>query len=753
MKCVRMPYPILACVLLLGSVVCGPPQPDRNLVVNGNFLGKGDQPQGWTVMPGTLTERRGARLPFHQDGLVISSAPGAPGEDLAVVSQDLDAIRLRGRRIRLSAEARLDPGPKKNFGTGRCFLRVDRSGGLEGFFDNLQGREIRDGNWRRVVIIGDVADDADGVALGAAMNGPGRLVIRRFRLEDLGAAASESKEPPRPVSADGLANLKVFARTLGYIRYFHPSDEAMAADWNRLAVEGVRKIEGAISPAGLAAELQALFGSVAPTARFLASGETCAATRPLPGTVGVLGWLHHGLGLEPQGEYWSQRIRKPLAALPADWSARLNPLHLDLGRGVALCLPLATCAGPDGRTLPNAKARIADGLTVPTVFTGHPEDRATRLATVCLAWCGPQHFYPYFSESGTDWNTDLGVALCRAATDVDGQAFLATLRRLNAALKDGHGRVQPGWLADKVPAISVTLIQGRPIVRATAGKPLELVPGSEILQVDGEPVDNLLARLRGQISAPDPVWMRARLGWDLLAGPPESRVHIRFLRPDGRVREAAMARTYRPVEVRSLGLPAPVEELRPGIWYLDLERMDDAGFAAWVEQHASCKGVVLDLRGRPGTSAAFLGHFLERETPGIPTEVPVVNLPDRLGWTWDGSGRTRLEPGKPRFSGKVACLADGGSASYSESCLALFRAYGLARVVGERTAGVNGQLVAMSLPCGLTQTFTGMQVRNYDGGRFHGVGVAPDLPAPATLRGFRLQRDEPLERALAWLSR
>ena len=753
MKHLRIRYPVLAAALLLGTVVCGPPHPDRNLLVNGNFTGKVDRPQGWAVMPGTRTECIGTRFPFRRDGLAIKPTSGAPGKGLAVVSQNLGATRLRGHRIRLSAEARLDPGSKEQFGTGRCFLRVDRSGGLEGFFDNLQGREIRDGHWRRIVIIGDVDADADNVAIGAAMNGPGRLVIRRFRLEDLGAATFEPREPPRPVDADGLANLEAFARTMGYIRYFHPSDEAVAADWNRLAVEGARKVEGAVSPAGLASALQAVFSLVAPTVRFLAPGEACAGRHPVPGTVEAVGWLHHGLGLEPQGEYWSQRIRQPLSGLPAEWSVRLDPLRLDLGRGVALSLPLVACAGPDGRTLPKVEARSADGLTAPTVFTGHPEDRATRLATVCLAWCGPQHFYPYFTGNGADWNAALTAALIRAATDPDGPAFLATLKRMNAALKDGHGRIQPSGLPEQVPAVSVTLIQGRPVVRATAVQPLDLVPGSEILQVDGDPVDRLMARLREEISAPDRVWMRARLGRDLLAGQPESQVIVRFRRPDGCVREAVLVRTCRPEEVRSLGLPAPVEELRPGIWYLDLARLDDAGFATWVDQHASCKGLVLDLRGRPGATSAFLGHFLERVTPGIPIEVPVVTRPDRQGWAWDTSGRAQLEPSSPYFPGKVACLADGGTASYSESCLALFRAYGLAKVVGERTAGVNGQLVAMSLPCGLTQTFTGMLVRNYDGARFHGVGLGPDLTAPATLRGFRLQRDEALDRALVWLSR
>ncbi|HXU32474.1 MAG TPA: hypothetical protein VN851_18050, partial [Thermoanaerobaculia bacterium] len=52
------------------------------------------------------------------------------------------------------------------------------------------------------------------------------------------ASAAVGDVPPRPVTEQGLANLTALTRLIGYVRYFHPSDQAAAlsnADWDALA--------------------------------------------------------------------------------------------------------------------------------------------------------------------------------------------------------------------------------------------------------------------------------------------------------------------------------------------------------------------------------------------------------------------------------------------------------------------------------------------------------------------------------------
>jgi C-terminal processing protease CtpA/Prc len=115
-----------------------------------------------------------------------------------------------------------------------------------------------------------------------------------------------------------VVNWHAFARLYGYVRYFHPSDEAAAIDWVRFAVVGARQVERARTAAELAGALDMLFGPIAPTVQVLRPGDTPAdhpALRP-PSTQGleVVAWQHRGHGVAPNTgtPYASKRRHRPM---------------------------------------------------------------------------------------------------------------------------------------------------------------------------------------------------------------------------------------------------------------------------------------------------------------------------------------------------------------------------------------------------------------------------------------------------------
>jgi C-terminal processing protease CtpA/Prc len=74
--------------------------------------------------------------------------------------------------------------------------------------------------------------------------------------------------------------------------------------------------------------------------------------------------------------------------------------------------------------------------------------------------------------------------------------------------------------------------------------------------------------------------------------------------------------------------------------------------------------------------------------------------------------------------------------------------YGLAEIVGQPTAGANGNINPFALPGGYRVTWTGMRVLKHDGSQHHLVGIQPTVPTERTLAGVQAGRDELLERAL-----
>lgn len=99
-----------------------------------------------------------------------------------------------------------------------------------------------------------------------------------------------------------LDNFEAFTRLLSLVRYFHPSDEVAAADWNRVAVAGVSAVRDAADSGELASRLEDFFRPMAPTLRVRPGGErpeTPSELRPPAGNargtriVRIVAWRHY----------------------------------------------------------------------------------------------------------------------------------------------------------------------------------------------------------------------------------------------------------------------------------------------------------------------------------------------------------------------------------------------------------------------------------------------------------------------------
>lgn len=107
--------------------------------------------------------------------------------------------------------------------------------------------------------------------------------------------------PDTPLPTTDIEELQAFARLYGVVRYFHPSDEAAALDWEAFAVHGVARVTQGTDDAQLRDALLRLFGPVAPTLDVYGKGQSpreASALFPAE-TEGleVVAWQHRGYGL------------------------------------------------------------------------------------------------------------------------------------------------------------------------------------------------------------------------------------------------------------------------------------------------------------------------------------------------------------------------------------------------------------------------------------------------------------------------
>jgi hypothetical protein len=235
-------------------------------------------------------------------------------------------------------------------------------------------------------------------------------------------------DQPRALSKLGLENLQALARLFGYVRYFHPSDAAAAADWEQIAIHSVSTVEKAQNALELASSLRAALGSVSVAVTVFLTGTEAPPVRLKPAPY-LIEWRHHGIGLSENNIYYSERVTRPAGGSTDE----IDVLRADLPGGVSCLVPRVLYTESSGVFRLGSFAGKQPRASA--------DDRSARLAAVLIAWNVLQHFYPYFDVVHSDWPQALTSALKSAATDDGPIPFLSTLRHMIAALHDGHGRV------------------------------------------------------------------------------------------------------------------------------------------------------------------------------------------------------------------------------------------------------------------------------------------------------------------------
>ncbi|MEX1273805.1 MAG: S41 family peptidase [Gammaproteobacteria bacterium] len=156
-------------------------------------------------------------------------------------------------------------------------------------------------------------------------------------------AACATTPPPAPVDQE-IENLRTFAKLYGYVRWFHPSDEASAIDWDRFAVHGADRVQRAKDVFELADELDALFAPIAPTmAITVQRGIMGAPTYPdCAAAESITAWDHVGVGLGPASNMY-RSTRSRWHSEEAEWRrasqrslSQLMPADLGVGQQIRL---------------------------------------------------------------------------------------------------------------------------------------------------------------------------------------------------------------------------------------------------------------------------------------------------------------------------------------------------------------------------------------------------------------------------------
>lgn len=364
--------------------------------------------------------------------------------------------------------------------------------------------------------------------------------------------------------------------------------------------------------------------------------------------------------------------------------------------------------------------------------------------------------------AGLDWDAIHREFRPRIEQAAGAEAARAILREMLARLHQTHFAILPAVAytngngdagGDGWPGFEIRILDGRAIVvEAAEASPVR--PGTEIVSAGGVKLAPLAVQLAADpaisaltlhrvISQRLTGRVGARKTFEIANGSGTARaVEIPVAEPRGNLSSFGNLAPQRVwFEARRLGNTGYI---RFNL-FLDLVRMMGQ-YGKTIEDCALCDGLIIDLRGNPGGIGAMAmgmaGYLTDK-----------ADL--RLG-TMFMRGATLnfvINPRAGAYTGPVAILVDGLSASTSEIFAGGLKDIGRARIFGTRSAGAALPSLVTRLPNG-----DGFQyaVANYvsEGGvALEGNGVTPDVEVTLTREGLLAGHDAVLDAALEWIRR
>ncbi|WP_034058269.1 S41 family peptidase [Lacinutrix jangbogonensis] len=420
-------------------------------------------------------------------------------------------------------------------------------------------------------------------------------------------------------------------------------------------------------------------------------------------------------------------------------------IEKEIGDGIICQIPL-NLFGNNENTYPvsdNLKA-TQDALNI---LSDSPTELATRLGNIIIAYNVFQHFYPYFEEVNTNWEQELETALNQSFIDKNENDHLITLEKFTASLKDGHIWVSGGSFGKFVPPIHWEWIEDKLIITQVSNDSINLNVGDVVTKIDNMASKEYFKEVNSRISAGTKGWLNHSAQSSSLFGGKDSELLIQVNNETIALkRDKTYNYSVTEIEIQK----NKYKLLENGIYYLNLDTIEMDTITSLLPELKAAKGIICDMRGYPNGNHDFISHLLkENDTSKAWLRTPKIIYPDQenmLGYVDTGWEITAKEP----FLGdkKVVFIIDGRSISYAESYMSFIEHYNLATIIGQPTAGANGNVNPFALLANYRMSWTGMKVVKHDGSQHHAVGILPDIYVNKTVEGVKSGKDEFLEKAI-----
>ncbi|MBV6484219.1 MAG: hypothetical protein KFKLKKLM_00711 [Flavobacteriales bacterium] len=530
-----------------------------------------------------------------------------------------------------------------------------------------------------------------------------------------------------------IRNCIVFANAYGYAKYYYPTKKTTQLQWEKIVSTGVTTVFECNNDDELIDSLQSFFSCVAPGILFTKNDTI------IKDTINVKKkkyyYEHEGFG--------DGKLRA---------SSKLTTFLIKLTQPYKTTIKYEkpiTNKKYYYTTYDNITFHVPYGLDKKyKIKSSENKNNESKLyqniGAVIIAWNVYKHFYPYQENIDSDWYKILETSIKMLSTDTNNYKIYEALNYLTNTLNDGHARVfYKGDTLHYQPPFSVKVIDSNLVVdKVHLEFRGELSPGTQLLKINDVESHKLIKSMREQVSSSTIQWSNLRVEQEILKGSKNSTFSILYT-DNGQLKEKTIVRNKMNNNwIYFTG--NPIKLLDDSIYYLNVETLTYDSFKKNIAKFNDSKGIIIDFRGYP-KSVNILKHFKDTLLNSPYWKVPYKTLfsIDKDLYTSRGSAlRWTITPSKKIITVPVVFLTDANAISFSETCLDMIKYYKLGKIIGQPTAGSNGNVNGFWIYDKYNFIFTGMKVLNNDGELITKNGIIPDILVPVTEDGLKNSKDE-----------
>lgn len=375
-------------------------------------------------------------------------------------------------------------------------------------------------------------------------------------------------------------------------------------------------------------------------------------------------------------------------------------------------------------------------------------DVGYRLLTLFRYWNIIEYFFPYKYLIGESWDNvllDFIPQFIEANNELD---YHMLIQKLTASINDTHAYtydlIAYSYIGNKIVPAQVSFIEGKAVVTKAHEKYPSLKKGDVIIAINDKPVDSIIKQWLPYTPASNYPTKLREISKSLLRTN-DSKLKIAYER-NGKL-ESDLLTTYLIGELSSFFAKEDVpllQYINDSICYIYLGSKE----GGTIPDSINAKGIIIDLRCYPNGDK-INGYWDFVQLYPETTECAKFTVPKLPGlFLFDNHLPTVGRNNPSYFKGKKVILVNADTQSHAEYMAMRYQCAPNTIVVGNTTAGADGNIFSITLPGNILTKATGIGVYYPDGRETQRVGIIPDVEIKPTIRGIREDRDELLEEAI-----